>query len=326
VNESSDGKVPVLFLVHARPGTTAAVFQKIREYAPPRLYVVADGPRHHVEGEAELVVAVRDVVTAVDWNCEIHTLFRDSNFGCGKSVNGGLDWFFSQEELGIILEDDTVPHPSFFQFCETLLYRYAEDDRIGMISGHVRPLSGDDSGESYFFLSYCSVWGWASWSRAWKSMDYDMKWRQQGVTGEVISWRSATNRGRKYWFWVLDLLDSEKVDSWAYRWQFSLAFKKYLCIVPRSNLVDNIGFGRGATHTARKPGGPLTEAGALETDLRHPKAVELDRKRLAELEKYLPDRRTLTLVRKKFKSLFYERVLDPMYRLQIFLRKNYISR
>jgi hypothetical protein len=107
---------PVLFLVFNRPETTARVFEAIRQARPPRLYVGADGARDEREGEAERTAEVRRIATAVDWPCEVKTLFRDRNLGCRNAVSGAIDWFFENEEAGIILEDDCLPSQSFFGF------------------------------------------------------------------------------------------------------------------------------------------------------------------------------------------------------------------
>ena len=120
-------KTAVLFLVFNRPDTTKQVFKAIRQAKPPRLYVAADGPRADKPGEAEKVEQARRIAMQVDWDCEVKTLFREKNLGCGKAVSSAIDWFFENEEEGIILEDDCLPSQSFFWFCEELLERYRLD-------------------------------------------------------------------------------------------------------------------------------------------------------------------------------------------------------
>ena len=110
----------VLFLVFNRPVTTQQVFEAIAAARPPRLYVAADGPRAGRPGETELCAEVRRIATAVDWPCEVRTLFREENLGCRRAVSGGINWFFEQEEEGIIIEDDVLPVPSFFDYCDEL--------------------------------------------------------------------------------------------------------------------------------------------------------------------------------------------------------------
>ena len=107
----------VLFLVFNRLDTTKQVFEAIREAKPPRLYIAADGARETKAGEAEKVTAVRDfILKNIDWECDIKTLFREENLGCKYAVSGAIDWFFDNEEMGIILEDDCLPSQSFFGF------------------------------------------------------------------------------------------------------------------------------------------------------------------------------------------------------------------
>ena len=128
-------KTPVLFLVFNRPDTTSKVFEKIRQAKPQRLYVASDGPRIGNDVDKEKVIMTRDIATKVDWPCEIKTLFREKNLGCKKACSTAINWFFEYEEMGIILEDDTLPHLDFFTFCENLLVRYANDEKITAIIG-----------------------------------------------------------------------------------------------------------------------------------------------------------------------------------------------
>ncbi|MCS7029805.1 MAG: nucleotide-diphospho-sugar transferase, partial [Bacteroidia bacterium] len=165
----------VLFLVFKRLDTTKKVFEVIRKAKPPRLYIAADGPRDWVEGEAEKVKMVREyLMNNIDWDCEVKTLFRDKNLGCGRAVSEAITWFFEHEEMGIILEDDTVPSLSFFWFCEELLKKYKDDKRIGMISGNnfqdgIKRGDGD-----YYFSIYNHIWGWATWRDRWEGYDFEL--------------------------------------------------------------------------------------------------------------------------------------------------------
>ena len=85
---------PVLFLIFNRPETTQQVFSAIRKAKPPRLYVAADGPRSDYSNEAESCEIARSIATNVDWDCEVKTLFRERNLGCGLAVTSAIDWFF----------------------------------------------------------------------------------------------------------------------------------------------------------------------------------------------------------------------------------------
>jgi hypothetical protein len=241
----------VLFLIYKRPDTTRQVFEAIRQAKPPRLYVAADGPKAEVPGEAERVQQARDIIlNGVDWNCEVKTLFRDTNLGCKYGVSGGITWFFEQEDEGIILEDDTLPSQSFFWFCQELLERYRDDERIMCISAQHFHGDAHKIDTSYVFSRYNHCWGWASWQRAWNLFDIDMKiWPKV----KDSQWLRGIGDGNRlfdaYWKKLFDAAYNNMVDSWAYCWTFSCWAQSGLSIHPSVNLIRNIGFGLDATHT-----------------------------------------------------------------------------
>src|SRR5512139_3287315 len=164
-------KTPVAFIIFNRPDTAERVFAEIAKARPPKLLVVADGPRANRSGEAEKCAATRAIIDRVDWDCEVLTNFSDTNLGCKNRVSSGIDWVFEQVPEAIILEDDCLPHPTFFRFCEELLERYRDDERIGMISGDNFQLGQKRTDASYYFSRYNHIWGWASWRRAWRHYD-----------------------------------------------------------------------------------------------------------------------------------------------------------
>ena len=168
--------IAVLFLVFNRLDNTKQVFEAIRQSKPPRLYIAADGARKVKDGEEKKVKSVRDyILSNIDWKCEVKTLFQDQNLGCKMAVSGGIDWFFENEEMGIILEDDCLPSIDFFIFCEEQLNRYKEDLRIGHICG-CNFQGNIKRGESdYYYSKLTHVWGWASWRRVWQHYDINMK-------------------------------------------------------------------------------------------------------------------------------------------------------
>ena len=241
-------KTPVLFLIFNRPDTTARVFAAIRDARPARLYVAADGPRNGLPGEAEQCRATRGIAAAIDWECELHTLFRDGNLGCRDAVSGAITWFFEQEEEGIILEDDCLPHPSFFPFCEKLLARYRDDGRVMMIGGTNYLLDELKIRESYFFSRYFPIWGWASWRRAWNRYDLAMKeWprlKEEAALDAFYSQRFM----RKHVAGMFDGAYDGRINTWDIQWFYSCLFNNALCIVPRVNLISNIGL--VGTHTS----------------------------------------------------------------------------
>ena len=161
----------VLFMVFNRPNTTSKVFEEIKKARPPRLYVAADGPRKDKDGEEKKVLKVREIATAVDWPCEVKTLFREKNLGCKSQTSSAITWFFKNEEQGIILEDDSLPHIDFFYFCEFLLDYYHDNKKILTIAG-CNFQDGNKRGDaSYYFSKYFQCWGWAGWRRSWSYYD-----------------------------------------------------------------------------------------------------------------------------------------------------------
>ena len=240
--------VPVLFLVFNRPDTTRRVFEVIRQAKPSRLYIAADGPRENKPGEDQKVQAVRGYVLGnVDWDCEVKTLFRPKNLGCKLAVSSAIDWFFENEEEGIILEDDILPDPSFFPFCVQLLDKYRHDERVMMISGNNLHGWVETGPNSYYFSKYGLIWGWASWRRAWKRYDVTMRlWPQRCSEGFL---KTLDTSERFYWRWNFEHVFSGHIDTWDYQWCFASLVNKGLAVISTVNLISNIGFGEGGTHT-----------------------------------------------------------------------------
>ena len=266
----------VLFLVFNRPNTTAQIFEAIRKAQPPRLYVSADGPRTNRDGEAERVARVRKVATAVDWPCEVKTLFREENLGCKYAVSGGITWFFEHEDQGIILEDDCLPHPDFFRFCDELLQRYVDDERVSVITGN-NFQNGQQRGEaSYYFSKYNHCWGWATWRRAWQHYQGDLRfWPEWSQSDD---WRKKTpdTVERRYWSKIFEYVRAGQIDSWAYPWTGSVWCHGGLTATPNVNLVSNIGFGSDSTHTGYADS-PLARMVTREIgEIRHPATVAQD--------------------------------------------------
>jgi len=241
----------VLFLVFNRPDVTAQVFEAIRKARPPRLYVAADGPRAGREGEAERCAQVRRIATAVDWPCEVKTLFREENVGCQFGPRGGIDWFFSNEKQGIILEDDCLPSQSFFWFCQEMLVRFQENEDVMSVTGTNITMGLNFEGD-YLFSKYSLMWGWASWSRAWSKYDSELdNWdflrrdgwlKRLGLGGLLFeyNWRRIFDE-------TVHL--REKATWWDYQWIYSCWVNNGLTVVPSKNLIRNIGFSNDATHT-----------------------------------------------------------------------------
>lgn len=249
--ESGQGlETAVLLLVFNRPDTTARVFDAIRAARPRKLYIAADGPRGSVSTDRERVQAVRDLVIRIDWPCELKTLFRSDNLGCKRAVIGAINWFFELEPEGIILEDDCLPHPQFFQYCQEMLQRYRSDERVAVVSGTSLCAPADNPAVTpgdYYFSRHFSLWGWACWRRVWK--DYEPEIRDFSTTGQQIL-QSFPRRYSRH----LDALFRREVcakdaGNWDYHLVYCVWKTGRAAIVPKIRLIQNIGFTAEATHT-----------------------------------------------------------------------------
>ena len=246
--ESLSGQleIPILFLTFNKLILTKKVFESLRKSAPKKLYFASDGPRENHLDDVKAIESVRDfVLSSIDWDCEIYTLFQEKNLGCMLACSSAVEWFFSIEEMGIVLEEDTFPNQSFYKYCEKLLNIYKDDERIGMIAGNA-PLNFHNAEDSYYFSRYTRFWGWASWRRAWKHYDVDYKNFDNFIKVGGLSSITSSERETKYW---QNIAEKGVVNTWDYQWLFKCWEQSMLTIIPSVNLVSNIGFGIDATHT-----------------------------------------------------------------------------
>ena len=240
---------PVLFMIFNRPDTTQKVFNAIRQAKPRQLFVAADGPREGKEGEKEKSEQTREIIKQVDWDCEVKTLFRDKNLGCKVAVSSAIDWFFENVEEGIILEDDCLPSQSFFWFCQELLEHYRNNTKLMHISGNNFQFGKIRGKGSYYFSKYAYIWGWATWRRAWKDYDVNMKNFPKFKIENQINNVFNIKQQQKYWTKIFQIVFEGKIDTWDYQWAYSCFINNGLCITPNYNLVSNIGFGENSVHT-----------------------------------------------------------------------------
>lgn len=242
-------KSPVLFIVFNRPQTAFKVFEAIKKARPPRLYIAADGPRLNRENESVLCEEVRSVARLVDWQCEVKTLFRGDNLGCKDAVSSAINWFFDNEEEGIILEDDCLPANSFFRFCDVMLEKYRSDTRIRHVGGS-NLQDGQIRGDaSYYFSNLTHVWGWAGWKRVWKDYDKELKKYDYNDIKKQLEKIFADAFVVECWVQIFKEVKGGLINTWDYQLTFLNFFNNGLSIIPNYNLISNIGFGEGATHT-----------------------------------------------------------------------------
>lgn len=239
-------KIPVLVLAFNRADHVREAMKAIREYKPDRLYLECDGPRLHKASEKAAVEETRKaMIDAVDWPCEVKTLFREENLGCANAVYGAISWFFDNEKWGVIIEDDVVVGQDFFRLCEDLLPRYEHEERIMEISAENHYPNSKDANR-YFYSVDFKCWGWATWARAWKRMDMKMtKWPNQSLLKLVRAF-GIFKGCMMYYYWNSTYRNIEKSTSWATRWAFVIFAEDGLCIIPGVNLAVNIGTDCGA--------------------------------------------------------------------------------
>ena len=245
-------KAPVVFIIFKRIDTTKKVFKLIHDYKPNKLYLIADGPKV-IEDNNKCSEVRNFVENNIDWDCELIKVYSDTNLGCAKRVQTGLDYVFENEEMAIILEDDTQPDPSFFNFCEELLERYKHDKRVAHISGCNLHSNAVNLKESYCFSSIVNIWGWATWKRAWGNYDIKMPaWDKEDKSSFISHWCSHV-KSRKAIRKMFDLHCNNKEPwTWDCQWVYACWKMNGLSIVPSRNLVSNLGIGPDASNTKQR--------------------------------------------------------------------------
>lgn len=241
--------LPVLVVFFNRKDTLLSVLESLKEYRPRELYLACDGPRSWIDGESRVVEEVRkSALDFITWDCDVKTLFRSENFGCKKAVHEAIQWFFSCEHQGVVLEDDIVPCRSFFEFAEKALNYYNKDKKIGTITG--RNEFSRWGQNDIFFTNRFQCWGWASWSDRILGMNVNYGYSPEIDYSEIfknVSWEE-----RLFLHSVLGLLQSHQVNSWAYPYDLNFRRKGQYHIYPQYNLVKNIGFGNVGTHSSSR--------------------------------------------------------------------------
>ena len=295
---------PILFMTFNRLDTVKKVFTEIRKAKPQNLFLASDGPRTAKPGEVEKVLEVRRYLDSqIDWDCSVQRLYREENLGCKNAVSGAISWFFGQVEAGIILEDDCIPDPSFFPYCEELLERYKADPKVMMISGN-QFLTALKQPESYYFTKFAHIWGWASWSRAWSLYDINLAgWPENHFAIKANSGLPAYAflDFKRYFFKV----KQNELNTWDFQWVYTIWANQGLSVAPKSNLISNIGFDENATHTLHG-NSPLDENSvlSLKFPMVHPKDIVQSRQiDASEASKLFIHTGLLTRIKSKLSKL-----------------------
>ena len=267
-------KNAVAILTFNRSETTKKLMEIMKIIKPPRLYVIIDGPRDSHKGEKEKVDIVKQIIDDnVDWECELYKNYSEKNMGTCMRQYTGFSWVFEKEEQAIILEDDCIPNLDFFRYCDEMLEKYKDDERVMMVSGS-NYLKKWESGYSYHFSSMGGIWGWATWRRAWLKYDVDIRaWGDYELKKELrekLGWEMYQHRREA---WDSLYVNSSKAKTWDFQWWFARTINSGLTIIPSVNLVSNVGFDSGAVHTTASSPNVNLEVYDLKFPLKHPNYV-----------------------------------------------------
>lgn len=296
--------VPVVLIIFNRPHCIEKVFDVVRKVKPPELFIVSDGARVNYD-EEDKVNKCRKIAENVDWPCKLHKIYSETNLGCGKRISSGLNEVFSIVDKAIILEDDCVPDITFFRFCEELLERYKNDERVMSVSGRNRFGKYDFNNYSYGFAQSPGLWGWATWRRAWSKIRFDIPlWRdsyyRENIKHLIGNYRHFISKKITMDKVISKIEKGEIVSHWGPQWGLTLLLNNAVGVVPRKNLVSSIGFDEDSTHfkkgrlTNKKHKYAKVKVSSMEFPLIHPPVVMTDKlfdKRSLDL---LNSRRALT--------------------------------
>ena len=305
---------PILFIIFNRPVSTKQVFESIKQARPSRLYIAADAPRVGNKIDMEKCKAARNITEQIDWPCEVKRLFRYKNLGCGIAVSEALNWFFSHETEGIILEDDCLPHPDFFAFATTMLAHYRDDKRIISINGSSLGYQPPNM-NSYNYSRFMNMWGWATWRDRAMQIDYQMnEWKmirnktwwiykhtKQYLFDADINWY-------RLWRNKFNKVAIDPNFTWDWQWIYHQLKNRQLSVVPSSNLISNIGFDADATHTfeASNPASNIPTT-AMPIPPQHPSQMKSD---FVYEEQYV---KWVWCYHKRLPSVFYLKWLISRY-------------
>ena len=303
-----DFNTPILFLIFNRPDTTEIVFKSIQKLRPKQLFIASDGPRLTKMGEKEVVENLRrNILNWIDWECEVKSLFQKNNLGCKYAVSGAISWFFENVEKGIILEDDCLPDLSFFWFAEELLEKHKDNEKVLSICGY-NPVEKLKINDSYFYSNYFFSWGWASWRRAWAINDLELSYFKKNELASELPKLYRNIIERKIREKKLLASMEKRVNSWAIPWSFTHRINNSFAIIPKINLIKNVGFSNEhATHTKLNKWDTIFldhEAHKLSSKIFHPSLIRESKK---FRNKFLFNQ-VLRIFLKNFSNIFHKNV------------------
>lgn len=278
---NSPKKIPVLLIIFNRPEKVSVLLKILREIKPEKIYVAADGPRENNPSDINKIKECKKLVDSIDWDCKINKNYSEKNLGLSERMESAIDWLFKNEEVGIIFEDDCVPHPDFFEFVNILLNYYKNNEEIMIISGSNFQDGKKRGDASYYFSRYGYIWGWATWKRAWLNYDKNLEHLPSFIENDSINELFGDPREQKQWIENFtnkykDPYTKKERLTWATTWLFSMFNKKGIAIIPNVNLVQNIGFGDDSTHTRGRGKKHSIKSSGIQ-EIKHPQNIIIDK-------------------------------------------------
>lgn len=238
--------VPVLLIFFVRDEVLQKVFDSIKEARPSTLLLWQDGPRENRPDDIVAIEKCRKIVEGIDWDCKVYTNYHEKNMGCDPSTFLAQKWAFSIVDKCIIMEDDRVPSQSFYRYCKELLDKYEFDERINHICGTNILGENKDCDGDYFFAPAGST-TWASWKRVADTWDETYSYLSDPYAMQCIEHMKSKaefkllksnairhcNTGKQYWETILGM---------------SCILNHRLAIIPKKNMVEDLGLTENSTH------------------------------------------------------------------------------
>lgn len=241
--------VAVLLIFFNRPEKIQKVFDAVREARPSRLYLYQDGARAGRADDVSNVAACRKIFEDIDWECQVLTMYQEKNYGCDPSEYIAQRWFFDHEEYGIVLEDDDVPGQAFFPFAKELLEKYKDDSRVAIICGMNNYDVEKSIEESYLFSKRGSIWGWASWRRFIDLWDSEYTWMDDEAKVNAVKAYCDGGLSFDTYFRGAQRHRASGRAHYESIMFAAAAMHNMLNIVPKYNMIANVGVGGESTHS-----------------------------------------------------------------------------
>lgn len=244
--------IPILLLTYKKP-TALKVLEAILKANPTKIYIASN----HWKNEEEkpriqtLRKQLQEMINQLGGGVEVEFIIKPTHQNAKESISTSITYFFQKEEMGIIFDDDCLPHPSFFPYCKEMLEHYKDTENIFMVSGFsafdLDKEFKENFQEDYFFSKYGHIWGWGSWRRAWKYYQKEfIDFEKEFQALDVFHSKEEKN----CWYKILKRYAKGKIDTWDYPWGYTMWKHKAFSIYPKHNMIANIGFNTpDALHT-----------------------------------------------------------------------------